>query len=174
MGARGPAAKPVELRVLDGNRGRRPIDTGEFRPQADVPDAPRYLSPDARKAWRRHSPELHHYSLLAKIDREAFALLCQTIGRVEMIERSLAARQALKVAEGKDPADALIDRTPNGLPIQSALYQILNREQAKLHQMLATFGMRPDARTRVTPGTRAQLKLFDGGQGAPAGFAGFD
>ena len=49
----------------------------------------------------------------------------------------------------------------NGLRIQSALYQVLNKEQAKLHRMLESFGLRPDARAKVTTAIRAQLQLFE-------------
>jgi hypothetical protein len=31
-------------------------------------------------------------------------MLCQTIGRLELVERSIAARQALLLEQGKDPA----------------------------------------------------------------------
>jgi P27 family predicted phage terminase small subunit len=164
MGARGPAAKPVELKLLEGNRGHRPVDiTGLFRPEVGAPDAPRWLTPEARKAWRRLSPELLRYNLLSKVDRDAFAMLCQTIGRLELIERAIAGRMATAEAAGQDAAEALLGHTPNGMQVQSALYQVLNREQAKLHQMLAGFGLRPDARARVTVGIRAQLQLFEGG-----------
>lgn len=168
MGARGPAAKPVELKLLEGNRGNRPIDlAGMFRPEVGLPDAPRWLLPEAKKAWRRLAAELLRYNLLSKVDRDAFAMLCQTVGRLEQVERAILARQALAREQGLEPAEALLDRTPNGLQVQSALYQVLNREQAKLHQMLAGFGLRPDARARVTAGIRAQLQLFPGGAGDP-------
>lgn len=191
MGARGPAAKPVELRLLEGNRGHRPIEiNGLFRPEVGVPDAPKWLTPEARKAWRRLGVELTHYNLLSKVDREAFAMLCQTIGRLELVERALNGRMARAIEAGKDAAEALLDKTPNGLQVQGALYQVLNREQAKLHQMLASFGLRPDARAKVTTAIRAQLKLFEGdgdksagaapapsspagGDGLPQGFADF-
>ena len=169
MGARGPAAKPVELKLLEGNRGNRPLDvTGLFRPEVGVPDAPKWLAPEARKAWRRLSAELVRYNLLSKVDRDAFAMLCQTVGRLELIERAIAGRMAQAVDEGRDAADALLDRTPNGLQVQAAIYQVLNREQAKLHGLLASFGMRPDARTKVTAAIRAQLQLFEVGSPAPA------
>lgn len=164
MGARGPAPKPVELRLLEGNRGNRPIDlAGMFRPEVGLPDAPRWLLVEAKKAWRRLAAELLRYNLLSKIDREAFAMLCQTVGRLEQVERAILARQAVARDKGLEPAEALLDVTRNGLPVQSALYQVLNREQAKLHQMLAGFGLRPDARARVSAGIRAQLQLFPGG-----------
>jgi hypothetical protein len=70
-----------------------------------------------------------------------------------------------------------MDITPNGLRVQSALYQILSREQEKLSGHLAHFGLRPDARARVTLAVRQQLKLFDANAGsadaAPASFEHF-
>ncbi len=185
MGARGPSPKPAELKLLEGNRGNRPLNLDQlFRPEVGVPDAPKYLMPGAKKAWRRLSIELVRYNLISKVDREAFAMLCQTIGRLELIEQSLMAKQALLLAEGKDPTDALVDTTPNGLRIQSVNYQLLNKEQAKLHGMLKTFGLRPDARASVTTAIRAQLQLFEGGVGSstakqesalePRGFADFE
>lgn len=165
MGQRGPQPKPVELKVLEGNRGNRPLDLqGMFRPQVGVPDAPRWLLPEAKKAWRRLSAELLHYNLLSKVDRDSFAVMCQTIGRLEQIERAIAARQKVAVEAGREAAEVLLDRTPNGLQVQAAIYQVLNREQAKLWGMLKSFGLRPDARAAVTAGIRAQLTLFEGGQ----------
>lgn len=181
MGARGPQPKPVELKLLQGNPGNRPLNLDQlFRPEVGLPDVPRWLSKEARAAWKRLSVELLRYNLLSEVDRDAFAMLCQTIGRLELIERSLAGRQKLLLDAGKDPSLALMDKTPNGLVIQSALYQVLNREQAKLHGMLKTFGLRPDARTAVTAAVRAQLTLFNGEQQPaatdplePRGFADF-
>lgn len=172
MGLRGPAPKPVELKLLEGNRGNRPLDvTGLFRPEVGVPDAPKWLTKEAKSAWRRLSAELVRYNLLSNVDRDAFAMLCQTIGRLDLIERAIAARMATAVAAGRDATDALLASTPNGLQVQAAIYQVLNREQAKLHQLLASFGLRPDARTKVTAAIRAQLQLFEGGHGAAPGGA---
>lgn len=187
MGSRGPSPKPPELKLLEGNRGHRPLNIDQlFRPEVGVPDGPKWLLPEARKAWRRLSAELTHYNLLSKVDRDAFAMLCQTIGRMEQIERSMLARQSVLTSAGQDPTGVYFDTTPNGLRIQSALYQVLNKEQAKLHRMLESFGLRPDARAKVTTAIRAQLQLFEVGKPAgtdpqhqqplaePRGFADFD
>jgi P27 family predicted phage terminase small subunit len=183
MGRRGPLPEPPELKLLKGGRDHRPFELDKlFRPEVGVPDAPRWLSAEAKKAWKRLSEELVRYNLLSKVDRDAFAMLCQTIGRVEQVERSLQAKQAALLAEAKDITDAFVDKTPNGLRVQSALYQILNREQAKLHKLLETFGLRPDARASVTAAIRAQLALFEPaggdkpaprGPGTPTSFAEF-
>ncbi len=179
MATKGPIPKPAALKALEGGRGNRPIDlTANFRPEVGVPDAPRWLSKEGKKAWRRLSVELERYNLLSKVDRDAFAMLCQTIGRLEQIERSLTATQERLIAEGQDPIEALTDKTPNGLRVQSATYQILNKEQAKLGSLLAEFGLTPAQRARVTTAIRAQLQLFEGGKTENAqpsgGFAGFE
>ncbi|MEY4416867.1 MAG: hypothetical protein RIQ53_4160 [Pseudomonadota bacterium] len=167
MGARGPTAKPVELKLLEGNRGNRPLNlNGMFRPEVGAPTAPSWLLPEAKKAWKRLSVELIRYNLLSSVDRDAFAMLCQTIGRLELIERGLLARQRTAVSKGLDPIEAMLDKTPNGLQVQAAAYQLLKREQATLWTMLKAFGLRPDARAAVQTGIRAQLTLFEGGQGA--------
>lgn len=167
MAKPGPAAKPLELKAIEGNRGHRALNLDQvFRPEVGAPDIPTYLSTEAKKAWRRLSEELIRYNLLSRVDRDAFAMLCQTIGRLELIERSIDAKAKLLRSEGKDPADALMDTTPNGLRVQSAIYQVLNKEQAKLHRMLESFGLRPDARASVTTAIRAQLQLFERQQGA--------
>lgn len=181
MGSRGPAPKPHELKVLEGGRGHRPVNLdATFRPEVGVPDAPKWLTKEAKKAWKRLSVELTYYNLLSKVDRDAFAQLCQTIGRLELIERALAGRMAKCLANGHEPAEALLDKTPNGLQVQSALYQALNREQAKLSSLLAEFGLTPAQRSRVSTAIRAQLSLIDGqgkptapDSGTPTGFAEF-
>ncbi|MFN7881900.1 MAG: phage terminase small subunit P27 family [bacterium] len=181
MGQRGPKPKPAELKLLEGGRGHRPVNLDQtFRPEVGVPDAPRWLTAEAKKAWKRLSVELVYYNLLSKVDRDAFAQLCQTIGRLELIERAIAARMQAHVDKKEDPAQALLDKTPNGLQVQAAIYQVLNREQAKLSSLLAEFGLTPAQRSRVSTAMRAQLKLIDGegnptapSPGEPTGFADF-
>lgn len=165
------ARKPPELRVLEGNPGHRAIDlTSMFRPEVGDPSIPKWLSQAARKVWRRLLPELRRYNLISAIDQDAFAILCQTSARLAMVELALAGRENAAIANGGSAVDALLDKTPNGLQVQSALYQILNKEQDKLNRQLEMFGLRPDARAKVMPAIRAQMQLFTGGAaGKPAG-----
>jgi P27 family predicted phage terminase small subunit len=186
MGARGPIGKPNELKLLEGGRGHRPLDlTSAFRPEVGLPSMPKHLTPLGRKAWKRLTPELVRYNLLSIVDRDALAMLCQTIGRIEMVETSLAATQSLLASRGEDPAAALLSSTPNGMEVQHPLYQVLNRETEKARNLLAEFGLTPAQRARVSTAIRAQASLHgvntsDGRPGAaaeparPAGFSGFD
>jgi len=141
---------------------------------------PRDLSREARKAWKRLVPELVRYNLVAKVDADALETLCETIGLLKVLRRSINARQELLISEDKDPAHAIVASTPNGMLIQSVTYQALNRETEKLRSWLAEFGLTPAQRARVSTAIRAQLPLLlvPQGQGMQGeigdGFADFE
>lgn len=177
MAGRGFPAKPPELKLLEGNRGGRPIDlTSMFRPEVAAPTMPTGLSRDGKKAWRRLVPELVRYNLLSKVDSDALEDLCETIGLIKVLRRSINARQELLLGRDQDPAEAVEARTPKGMRIQSPTYQALNREREKLRSWLAEFGLTPAQRAKVTTAVRVQAGLFEVGKGdsEPAGFAGFN
>jgi P27 family predicted phage terminase small subunit len=172
VGQRGPVGKPAELKVLEGNRGNRSIDlTAMFRPEVGVPPMPRDLSRDGKKAWKRLVPELVKYNLLSTVDADALETLCETIGMLKVLRRSINASMERLLADGKDPAEAIEASTPNGMKVQSVAYQAMNREREKLRIYLAEFGLTPAQRARVTTAIRAQMPLFDVNKGAAPGAA---
>ena len=180
MGMRGPAAKPPELKALEGGRGNRPsINLDQiFRPEVGAPAIPKYISREGRKAWRRLTPELVRYNLVSKVDADALEELCETIGMIKVLRRSINAKQEALLAVKGDPAQAIEGSTPNGMAVQSVSYQALNREREKLRSMLSEFGLTPAQRARVTTAIRAQLPLFDAnaakaGEGSAGGFGAF-
>ena len=160
-------AKPMELKLLEGNRGQRPlVSDGTFRPEVGLPSVPRDLSPGARKVWKRLSAELLRYNLMSEVYSDAFEDLCESVAMVKMLRHSLAGRmaQARERVDG-DPAGGLLTSTPNGMAVQHPLYQVLRSERQHMHTCLAKFGLTPAESARVATAVRAQLKLFD----APAG-----
>ena len=179
MGLRGPAGKPAELKALEGGRGHRPINFDQiFRPEVGVPPIPKGISREGRKAWRRLTPELVRYNLISVVDADALEELCETIGLLKILRRSINTRQELLLTAGKDPAAAIESSTPNGMAVQSVSYQAMNREREKLRVMLSEFGLTPAQRARVTTAIRVQANLFDanssvGPSVAATGFAGF-
>jgi P27 family predicted phage terminase small subunit len=180
----GPSSKPAELKVLEGNRGHRPLDlTQTFRPEVGLPSIPKGLSTGARKVWKRLATELLRYNLMSVVYSDTFEDLCETVADVKMLRHSLRKRQALLVANGKDPAEAFEASSPGGMPVQHPRYQILKSERQMMHSLLAKFGLNPAEQASVTTALRAQLQLFEGGgpadpkpspdSGAPRGFADF-
>jgi P27 family predicted phage terminase small subunit len=184
MAKPGPQAKPAELKVLEGNRGHRPIDLGAtFRPEVGMPPVPKDLSAGARKVWKRLGPELMRYNLMSVVYSDIFEDLCETVATVKELRHSLRARQNLLRAEGKDVAEAFEATTPGGMPVQHPRYQIFKSERQMMYSLLAKFGLTPAEQANVTTAIRAQLQLFEGGadQGkakdpnaTPTGFSEFD
>ncbi len=165
MGKRGPAAKPLELKLLEGNRGNRPMAVNldsTFRPEVGMPSIPTGMSTGARKVWKRLSVELLRYNLMSAVYSDTFEDLCETIADVKELRHSLRARQALLRSEGKDPMEAFEVKSPNGMAMQHPRYQILKSERQMMHSMLAKFGLNPAEQASVTTAIRAQLQLFEG------------
>lgn len=176
MGTRGPRPKPAELKLLEGNRGHRPVVTdGQLRPQVEIPDPPKYLGREARKEWKRITAELVRNNIVAKLDQHMLGMLCQAVERVVLFETALTRLTAQALEKNQDPETPYISRTVQGYEMQSARYQLLNREREILMKLLGEFGLSPALRAKVVTGTRAaQLSLFEGGAGAtPTSFDNF-
>ena len=174
MGARGPKPLPSNVRAFTGSR--RPLRAADLsdgiHPEVGIPSTPQHLAPEAAKEWRRVTPLLLELNLLTKVDRAALELYCRAYGRLQQVERAITAKQKQLVADGQDPTDALMQPTPTGFIRESAL----SRQAAELAQQvdryLASFGMSPSSRSRVTASRNdAQLRL-DGmdDDETPAGF----
>ena len=191
MGLRGPTAKPVELKLLEGNRGKRPMALNldsTFRPEAGMPSVPKGMNPGARKVWKRLGTELLRYNLISVVYSDMFEELCETIADVKDLRHSLRARQNLLRSEGKDPMGAYEQVSPNGHIQQHPRYQILKSERQMMVSLLAKFGLSPAEQAHVTTAIRAQLQLFEveGGKketdpaaapvkvASPRGFSDFD
>ncbi len=190
MGQRGPQAKPTELKLLEGNRGKRPLAVNldsTFRPEAGLPGIPKGLSPGARKVWKRLSAELLRYNLISAVYSDVFEELCETVADVKALRHALRAKQNQLRASGHDPMEAFEVLTPNGMPQQHPRYQILKSERQMMLSLLAKFGLSPSEQANVTTAIRAQLQLFEGEGGdkpnevsptaapaSPKGFADFD
>jgi len=174
MGQRGPKPKPTELKVLEGNRGHRPmVNDGQLRPLVEIPDPPKHLGKEARKEWKRITVELVRYNIVSRLDQQMLGMLCQAVERVALFEMALQRRMLRILADNKaqpereqDPAQAYISRTPQGYEMQCVEYQLLNKEREMLMKLLGEFGLSPAMRARVVlgqPGAK-QLTLFEGGK----------
>lgn len=185
MSRPGPAAKPLELKALEGNRGHRALNLDSvFRPEVGMPTVPKDMSPGARKVFRRLGPELLRYNLMSVVYSDTFEDLCETVADVKELRHALRKKQALLRTQGKDPSEAFQAMSPGGMPVQHPLYQILRSERQMMHSLLAKFGLNPAEQASVTTAIRAQLKLFenpelgaaptpDGPRGKPRGFSEF-
>lgn len=139
MGKRGPAPKPTALRVIEGNRGKRPVNKAEPKPSPIRPTRPEWMLPEAKREWNRVVPELERMGLLTVVDRAALAAYCQAYARGVDAERLLRKK-------------GMSFTTPNGYEQQRPEVAIAMKEWQVVRAFASEFGFTPAARTRISVG----------------------
>jgi len=134
--------KPSAIRILEGNRGRRPYNTDEPQPHQGEPGMPAHLDPIARREWRRLVPILRSMRVLTVADGPALANICQA--HSVMVR---AMREMRKLERGGK--SSLLMQTPSGYVQQSPLLGIVNAQIQLQTHLLREFGMTPSSRTRI-------------------------
>jgi phage terminase small subunit len=86
---RGRKPKPTHLKLLEGNPGKRPINTREPKPEIRVPTCPAHLCPSAKAEWKRLAQQLVMLGVITELDRAVLAAYCQAYGRWVEAERKL-------------------------------------------------------------------------------------
>lgn len=137
MAQHGPAPKPTALKKLQGNPGKRALPVNEPQPPTTkAPAAPRYLSDDAKREWRRVAPTLQGVGLLTDVDHDALAMYCERFAE-------------WKTAWGKVLEEGAVITTTAGNLIQNPRLSIANRAAKEALALAREFGMTPAARTRI-------------------------
>lgn len=147
MGARGPAPKPTALKVAQGNPGKRALNANEPKPDATMPQCPRWLNKAARGEWQRVARRLHNAGVLTYVDRGVLAVYCQAYGRLVEAETELRLR-----------GDVI--ETTNGNLVQSPYLQIANRAMDQMVRAAKELGMTPASRSSIKI-DKPELSLAD-------------
>lgn len=155
------------------HRPMRAADLADgVHPSVALPQLPKHMSAEAHKEWKRITPLLLELNLLTQIDRAALELYCRAYGRLQQVEHALTAKQDQLLAQDLDPTDALVQPTPTGFLRESALSKLAADLSQQVDRYLASFGMSPSARSRVTASRNdAQMRLPGMDEAAPKGFA---
>ena len=149
---RGRTPTPVNLKLIQGNPGHRPINLSTFSPAAAIPRCPATLKGEAKKEWRRITEELHRYRMIANVDRGLLTMLCTTWARF------VEAEQMIEKAASLSGGSGLFVKTPNNFPVQSPWLAVSNKAIETYKALCAEFGLSPASRVRVTPQT-SQMEL---------------
>lgn len=181
MGKRGPMPKPAALKALQGNPGKRVSNVGDgVNPVIEIPSAPRHLSKEAAKEWKRITPLLEELGLISGLDRTALALYCQAVGRLTELEEAFNGQvKRLMQDKGLDypaaVAEASQSVTPSGYVQQSVMVQLIGKHREQVNRYLQHFGLSPAARGRVQPSNYVQPTLpgIEEPKRPPSGFAAF-
>lgn len=141
MGRRGPPPKPTALRLLNGNASKRPLNAREPQPPVGTPHCPDWLSPEAKKAWKRLVPHLRAMKVLTLVDVDALAAYCHVYARWREAEDFLAKRGLVYPIRDDQGRVKCMQQWPQ----VSIARNLLLAVRAYQHD----FGLSPAARARI-------------------------
>ncbi len=157
MAQRGRKPKPTAVKVLEGNPGKRSLNTAEPKPEKKAPRCPSWLEDEAKKEWKRMSKQLEQLGILTEIDMAAFAGYCQAYAR-------------WKEAEEFITQHGTIVKTPSGYWQQVPQVSIAQTYLKIMNKFCEQFGLTPSARSRIVADTsedkesdEMELLLIKGG-----------
>jgi P27 family predicted phage terminase small subunit len=136
----GSKPKPTELKILEGNPGKRPLPT-PFHVEG-VPSCPRWLDNLAKAEWMRIVPELAEVGMLSKVDRAALSGYCECYSRWRRAEEAIADSFTYEYMDSQTFKLKRVKKPEVQIAIDS-----LNQVRA----FCAEFGLTPSARVRVNP-----------------------
>jgi P27 family predicted phage terminase small subunit len=144
----GRRKKPTALRVIEGNRGHRPLNLDEpkFDKPPDMPEPLSFMDPFALEEWKRVAPELYATGLLSTPEAAPLAAYCMAFSRWRAAEEAIQvqARVDDKVKHG-----GLVQVTKDGNLIQNVLVGIANKARQDMLRAAAEFGLTPSARANL-------------------------
>ena len=148
MSNAGRPRKPPQLKVLEGTfRKDRDSQAANSEKPIGAPACPVWLPKSAKKYWKQIAGELEKSGLISCLDIAAFSAHCDSFGKFEEVTRKL-----------KNLED-MVDETPNGLMIQSALFTIRNKLWDQVMKSANEFGLTPVGASKVKALSQQQLPL---------------
>ena len=143
MGARGPAGKPTNLKLIQGNPGRRPLnDDVKFDVASDVPKPPAYLDRRAKTEWKRLAPVVFKTGLLTEGDLAAFGAYCAAFSHWYAAEKSLQARMS-------ENDGSMTFTTDKGYEQQIPEVSIAKNARLDMIKIAREFGLTPSSRANI-------------------------
>lgn len=140
----GHNAKPTSLHILNGNPGKRPLNTDEPKP-AIVPLAiPSHLDRYARYCWRQNAGALQTLGLLTEIDRDLFALYCDAYSQWRTASKSFASLDPIERADTYRKVAVSVEKA---------------RDQMRM--IAGEFGMSPSSRARLKVAPQQEEDPFE-------------
>lgn len=97
----GRKPKPTAVKKLEGNPGKRKLNTKEPVPAKGMPDCPEWLLPEAKKEWERLADLMNQMGVLTEVDMAAFAAYCQSYARWKEAQEHIDSEGSTFETDGK-------------------------------------------------------------------------
>ena len=147
---RGRKPKPSNIKLMEGNPGRRPLNDREPVPAGGIPDYPDWLDDRAKAEWFRITRVLLDMRLLTSADSTALAAYCTTYSR--WVNAELHVQKFGTVV-----------KTPKtDFPMKSPYLTIADQAMEAMRKFMVEFGLTPSSRSRIrVPDNADALDEFD-------------
>ena len=133
---RGGKPKPTHLKLIEGNRGRRPLNKREPKCVGDLASPPAWFNQSQRDGW--------NYAI-SNSPRGMLKLLDRSTLTAWVIAEDLHRQATLAVTE-----NGLVVRSPDkGVPMQNPYLAIINRQALIMLKAASDLGFTPSSRSRV-------------------------
>lgn len=160
-GSGGHNRKPTALKKIEGNAGKRRLNTREPEPAKGAPEMPANLPAGAQKEWERIVPLLEGMGVLTQVDGMALAAYCAAVAQWFAAEEVIG-KFGLVIAEAR-PAGKVLRINP--------AVRIKSDSLRQMNVFLGQFGLSPSTRSKISTSngeTSDPLGTFLGGS-APGG-----
>lgn len=137
MGVVGRKPKPVALKLLAGNPGKRALNKNEPKAPAALPRCPQHIQGLARQRWHSVGRLLLSMGVFTEADKTALELYCVTYQR--WVEAEAQVKELGSVVRGE-----------KGNVVQNPYLAVATKAAQELRAILAEFGMTPSSRSRLS------------------------
>ena len=142
----GRPPKPTNIKILEGNPGKRPLNEYEPKPKKKAPRCPNWLDTAAKTEWRRLSRNMADLGILTEIDMASFAAYCQAFARWKEAEEFISKH-------------GTIVKTPSGYWQQVPQVSIAQTYLKIMNRLCEQFGLTPSSRSRIIADTLDESDL---------------
>ena len=136
---RGNMKKPLVQAIAEGNPGKRSkadLNLDQPVPDLALPEAPEFLSEEAKIEFNKLAPVLYKNCLLTELDVPQLCILSQCFAQWQNVQ-------------AKIEQTALVVKGSQGQAVQNPYFRISMELINQITQSLAAFGMTPAARTKI-------------------------
>jgi P27 family predicted phage terminase small subunit len=146
----GPPRKPNEIKVLEGNPGKRRIPVSPKPERVLGLKCPSFIGKHGRQEWNRITPELAKLGMLTRIDQVALEMYCRTYQKWRDAEEFLIEKGTYFVL--REPSQMIDGKEVEGnIRYMQQMPQVSIAQQCAEYcrKMIQEFGLSPAARSRL-------------------------
>ena len=136
----GPPKLPEQLKILRGTNRPDRNPQSIARPTPKIPKCPEFISPFARKEFKRVVRQLYKLGLVADIDMAILACYCEAFS--DLVD-------ATRMCATIDQQDRKVIRTPAGNLVENPYYSIKKRSMELTLRFAGELGIGASSRSGI-------------------------